>query len=143
MTSTEPGQAAVPRAPAHSRAHDPEKLRYSSFPQTWHWVFGNPIPGIGNALWFVPVQRLTESRHGTNQSPFPTPGIGFPKTQCVCSVYFRTKPHPIGGRGHGPGQLRSLGLWAIPSTESGPQPLLVTSNPSSLPLDPQPPPPIA
>ena len=29
------------------------------------------IPGIGNGLWFVPVQKLTESRHGTNQSPFP------------------------------------------------------------------------
>ena len=24
---------------------------------------------IGNGLWFVPVQKLTESRHGTNQSP--------------------------------------------------------------------------
>ena len=42
---------------------------YSSFPRTWHWVFGNPIRGIENGLWFVPVQKLTESRHGTNQSP--------------------------------------------------------------------------
>jgi hypothetical protein len=30
-----------------------------------------------------------------------------------------------------------LGLWAIPSTETGPQPLLVTYNPSSLPLTPR------
>jgi hypothetical protein len=33
-----------------------------------------------------------------------------------------------GGTSHGPGQLRSLGSVAIPSTKSG-QPLLVTSNP--------------
>jgi len=35
---------------------------YSSFPQTWHWVY--PIPGMGNGLWFVPAQKLAESRHG-------------------------------------------------------------------------------
>jgi hypothetical protein len=33
-----------------------------------------------------------------------------------------------------------LGLWAIPSTESGPQPLLETYNPSSLTVPPSPPP---
>jgi hypothetical protein len=33
---------------------------------------------------------------------------------------FSTKPQPAGSTCHGPGQLQLLGLWAIPSTESGP-----------------------
>jgi hypothetical protein len=63
-----------------------------------------------------------------------------PKTGVCVFRLFSTKPQPAGGTCHGPGQLQLLGLWAIPSTESGPQPPLVTYNPSSLTLTPSPPP---
>jgi hypothetical protein len=55
-------------------------------------------------------------------------------------LLFSTKPQLAGATCHGPGQLQLLGLWAIPSTESGPQPPLVTHNQSSLTLTPRPPP---
>ena len=51
---------------------------------------------------------------------------------CVCDPFIFNQTQPAGGTCHGPGQLQLLGLWAIPSTESGPQPPLVTYNPSPL-----------
>ncbi len=47
-----------------------------------------------------------------------------------------TKLQPPGGPLSRPQRAALSGLWAIPSTESGPQPLLVTYNLSSLALTP-------
>ena len=64
-----------------------------------------------------------------------------PKEILVCVCVFRllsTKLQPPGGTTvTAPSGLRTpAGLWAIPSTEPGPQPLLVTYNLSSLALTP-------
>ncbi len=54
----------------------------------------------------------------------------------VCSVYYQPNSSRRGNHCHGPQRAALSGLWAIPSTESGPQPLLVTYNLSSLALTP-------
>ena len=54
---------------------------------------------------------------------------------CVPFIINQT-PAAGGDRVTAPSGLRSRGLWAIPLTESGPQPLLVTYNLSSLALTP-------
>ena len=55
---------------------------------------------------------------------------------CVCSIYYQPNPSRRGGPCHGPqgSAFSGLPVWSIPSTESGPQPLLVTYNLSSLAL---------
>ena len=57
---------------------------------------------------------------------------------CVVCVPFIINQTPTAGGDHchGPQRAALSGLWAIPSTESGPQPLLVTYNLSSLALTP-------
>ena len=50
---------------------------------------------------------------------------------CVPFIINQT-PAAGGDHCHGPQRAAFSGLWAIPSTESGPQPLLVTYNLSSL-----------
>ena len=52
---------------------------------------------------------------------------------CVPFIINQT-PAAGGDHCHGPQRSALSGLWAIPSTESGPQPLLVTYNLSSLAL---------
>jgi hypothetical protein len=54
---------------------------------------------------------------------------------CVPFIINQT-PVAGGDHCHGPQRTALSGLWAIPSTESGPQPLLVTYNLSSLALSP-------
>ena len=54
---------------------------------------------------------------------------------CVPFIINQT-PAAGGDHCHGPQRAALSGLWAIPSTESGPQPLLVTYNLSSLALTP-------
>lgn len=56
-------------------------------------------------------------------------------TVCVPFIINQT-PAAGGDHCHGPQRAALSGLWAIPSTESGPQPLLVTYNLSSLALTP-------
>jgi len=51
----------------------PARQLYSSFPHTWHWVFGNPVSGIGNGLWFVPYLDSVNFCTGTNQVHFRFP----------------------------------------------------------------------
>jgi len=58
------------------------------------------------------------------------------RISCVCSVYYQPNPSRRGGPCHGPQMDAFSDLWAIPSTEPGPQPLLVTYNLSSLALTP-------
>ncbi len=57
---------------------------------------------------------------------------------CVCVFPFIINQTPAAGGDHchGPQRAALSGLWAIPSTESGPQPLLVTYNLSALTLTP-------
>ena len=56
---------------------------------------------------------------------------------CVCVPFIINQTPAAGGdHCHGPQRAALSGLWAIPSTESGPQPLLVTYNLSSLALTP-------
>ena len=56
---------------------------------------------------------------------------------CVCVPFIINQTPAAGGdHCHGPQRAAISGLWAIPSTESGPQPLLVTYNLSSLALTP-------
>jgi hypothetical protein len=50
----------------------------------------------------------------------------------VCSVYYQPNSSRRGDHCHGPQRTALSGLWAIPSTESGPQPPLDTYNLSSL-----------
>ncbi len=62
------------------------------------------IPGIGNGLWFVPVQKLTESRHGTNQSLFPIiigflRGPAYPRQRRSESSGHATRSVQDGGNG--------------------------------------------
>ena len=54
---------------------------------------------------------------------------------CVPFIINQT-PAAGGDHCHGPQRAALSGLWGIPSTESGPQPLLVTYNLSSLALTP-------
>ena len=54
---------------------------------------------------------------------------------CVPFIINQT-PASGGDHCHGPQRAALSGLWAIPSTESGPQPLLDTYNLSSLALTP-------
>jgi hypothetical protein len=62
---------------------------------------------------------------------------------CVCVPFIINQTPAAGGdHCHGPQRAALSGLWAIPSTESGPQPLLVTYNLSSLALTPGEPPPM-
>jgi hypothetical protein len=84
-----------------------------------------------------PISQLTARRRARVRPP---PGVTEEEfTEVYVSLNFN----------HTPADRRRLvtvpadclmGLWAIPSTESDPQPLLVTYNPSSLPLTPSPPP---
>ena len=56
---------------------------------------------------------------------------------CVCVPFIINQTPAAGGdHCHGPQRAALSGLWAIPSTESGPQPLLDTYNLSSLALTP-------
>jgi len=57
---------------------------------------------------------------------------------CLVCVPFIINQTPAAGGDHchGPQRAALSGLWAIPSTECGPQPLLVTYNLSSLALTP-------
>ena len=60
-----------------------------------------------------------------------------PHPACVCVPFIINQTPAAGGdHCHGPQRAALSGLWAIPSTESGPQPLLVTYNLSSLALTP-------
>jgi hypothetical protein len=75
--------------------------------------------------------------------PFLPPLSNIPKASgvCVCSVYFQPNPSLRWNMSR-PRVAALSRLWAISSTGSGPQPLLLTYNPSSLALTPRPPPPL-
>jgi hypothetical protein len=68
----------------------------------------------------------------------------FPFVKSMLCVPFIINQTPAAGGDHchGPQRAALSGLWAIPSTESGPQPLLVTYNLSSLALTPGEPTPV-
>ena len=111
----------------------------------------NPMM-IGNGLWFVPCLDSVNFCTGTNQSPFPIPGIRRNRTNpvpclpklrgvlcsiCVCVPFIINQtPAAGGGPCHDPRLAAFPGRWAIPLTGPGPQPLLVTYNLSSLALTP-------
>jgi hypothetical protein len=63
--------------------------------------------------------------------------VSFNSDSDVCVPFIINQTPAAGGdHCHGPQRAAFSGLWAIPSTESGPQPLLVTYNLSSLALTP-------
>ena len=81
-------------------------------------------------------KQLTPKCNRSNRCSFTKtrPEAGFPSV-CVPFIINQT-PAAGGDHCHGPQRAALSGLWAIPSTESGPQPLLVTYNLSSLALTP-------
>ena len=85
-----------------------------------------------------PISQLTARRRARVRPP---PGVTEEEfTEVYVSLNFNHTPADRRRLVTVPAECL-MGLWAIPSTESDPQPLLVTYNPSSLPLTPSPPPP--
>ena len=88
-------------------------------------------PSLVCILYSVIVLR----GNGSRARATPASVQRFFTSVCVPFIINQT-PAAGGDHCHGPQRAAFSGLWAIPSTESGPQPLLVTYNLSSLALTP-------
>ncbi len=82
--------------------------------------------------WPTPLTGDLKNKHSKHTTPFFLPHC---RQLCVPFIINQT-PAAGGDHCHGPQRAALSGLWAIPSTESGPQPLLDTYNLSSLALTP-------